>query len=83
MIDEIKNETLKLNSLIDSLIKLSDIDSIKQTENVILKPLIQEILHNFQSQIQAKNITLNLEIPENISLKAHKNYLSILLSNLI
>jgi hypothetical protein len=40
MIDELKNEVIKLNSLIDSLIKLSDIDLFKDMELVNLGDLV-------------------------------------------
>jgi len=40
MIDELKDEVIKLNSLIDSLIKLSDIDLFKETQEINLDDLV-------------------------------------------
>lgn len=83
MLDEIKQEGLKVNALIDSLIKLTNIEAIHVTQDVNLEWLIQEILANFKYQITDKNITTQISIDKNISIKSDKNYLYITLSNII
>jgi len=40
MIDELRDEVIKLNSLIDSLINLSDIDLFKETQEINLDDLV-------------------------------------------
>ena len=83
MLDEIKEESLKLNSLIESLIKLTNIDSIQTTQDINLESIIQELRYNFKSQIDDKKLSFNINIDKNIIINADKSYLYILLSNLI
>ncbi|PZM86379.1 hypothetical protein DLH72_01065 [Candidatus Gracilibacteria bacterium] len=83
MLLELKQEILKLNSLLDSLIKLSDIGSFSEVEKNNLFDLIDEIIKNFSPNLQEKNISFVKNIPENIFVKANRNYLYIFLSNII
>lgn len=72
-----------MNELIDSLVNLSDISRFKTTTKNNLQDTIEEILKNFSSDIQQKNLSITTQIPENIFIEAKKNYLQIFLSNLI
>lgn len=83
MLKELKIEVLKLNSLLDSLIKLSDIWSFWNVEKNNLSEIISEILKNFSSNIDEKNIFIEKNISENIEIEANRNYLYIFLSNII
>jgi signal transduction histidine kinase len=84
MMDEMKNETKKLNLLIDSLIKLSDIWELKtEKEKNNLKDIINDIINNCNDKIVSKKIEINLKVKKDIIIDANKSYLYILLSNLI
>ena len=84
LMDEMKDETRKLNSLIDSLIKLSNIWDLKvKKEKNNLNDIINEILHNYNSKIISKKIKTNIKVRKDIFIESNKNYLYILLSNLI
>ncbi len=83
MIQEIKNEIIKLNSLIDSLVKLSDINSFKNVSEINLSEIIKEILNDFSLKINEKNIIINCEIQEKVEVKANRDYFYMFLSNLI
>lgn len=83
MIWEMKNEVKRLNSLIDSLIDLSDIDAFKDLENLNLKETLEEIISWFKFKIQEKDLKIEIDLWEEIIVKANKNYFYIFLSNLI
>ena len=84
MMDEMKVETKKLNTLIDDLIKLSDIWELKaHKEKINIEDLINEIINNYNDKISEKNITITKKIEKKLYLEANRNYLYILLSNLI
>ncbi|MFA5917144.1 MAG: HAMP domain-containing sensor histidine kinase [Candidatus Gracilibacteria bacterium] len=83
MTKELKQEVIRLNSLIDSLVNLSDIDVFKNTEEVNLKNIIDEIINDFKLKISEKNIEVNISMIKSIKIKAHKDYLYIFLSNII
>jgi len=83
MINELKNEVIKLNSLIDSLIKLSDIDLFKDLEPINLRDLVLEIINDFKYKIEDKKLILNIEIDKDIFINANKSYAYIYLSNII
>lgn len=80
---ELKSEVLKLNSLLDSLIDLSDIWRFSEVNENNLSELVDEILKNFSLNLREKNISFVKNIPENIFVKANRNYLYIFLSNII
>jgi signal transduction histidine kinase len=80
---ELKKEVIRLNSLIDSLVKLSDIDVFKKTEDVNLKNTINDIINDFKFKISESNIDIKVSITKSITVKANKDYLYIFLSNII
>ncbi len=83
MTKELKNEVIRLNSLIDSLVKLSDIDVFKKTEDVNLKNIVNDIINDFKFKISEKNIEIKVSITKSITIKTNKDYLYIFLSNII
>jgi signal transduction histidine kinase len=83
MINELKNEVIKLNSLIDSLVELSNIDFFKDLEELNLKDCIDEVLSDLKIWIKKKKIVVNVKIEDDIFVKADKNYFYIFLSNII
>lgn len=83
MMLELKGEVKKLNSLIDSLVKLSNIDVFKDVENINLSDFINEIINDFKSKIDDKKIVVNIKIDKKIIISSNKNYLYIFLSNII
>ena len=80
---EMRNEIKKLNSLIDSLVNLSDVDSFKVTEKNNLKEILEEIIKEFKDKIKKGKIKVNLDIKDNIFVEANRNYLYIYLSNIV
>jgi len=84
MMDEMKQETKKLNSLINSLIKLSDISDLKVvTEQVDLKELLEEIFNNSKELISTNEIQVKTKIPKKTCIRTDRDYFYIMLSNLI
>ncbi|RKW21095.1 sensor histidine kinase [Candidatus Gracilibacteria bacterium] len=83
MMLELKEEVLKLNSLLDSLIKLSDIGSFEETEKINLSEIIDEIVKSFSSRIEEKNISFEKSIDKKVFLTTNRNYLYIFISNII
>jgi signal transduction histidine kinase len=80
---ELKNEVHKLNSIIDALINLSDIDSFSDTEEVNLLDIINNIINSYNSKIEIKNISIKTTIPKTFNVNTNKNNLYIVLSNII
>lgn len=80
---ELKNEVIKLNSLIDWLINLSNIDSFKNPENVNLYEILEDIVNCFNKQITKNNISIKIKIDKELTIYTNKNNLYILLSNII
>ena len=72
MMLELKEEVLKLNSLLDSLIKLSDIWSFEETEKINLSEIIDEIVKNFSSRIEEKNILVEKSIDKKVFLTTNR-----------
>lgn len=83
MVDELKGEVIKLNSLIDSLVKLSDIDVFKEVEKISLKDVVEEILNDFKIEIEKKDIKVTTKIKKDVFINSNKNYAYIYISNLI
>lgn len=83
MIKELKREVLRLNSIIDSLIKLSDIDLFKDLEKNNLKEIVEEIINNLKFKIAWNDLKINIKIHENIIIKSNKDYFYMFLSNII
>ncbi len=83
MINELKQETLRINSIIDSLIKLSNIKVDANIGNINLKENISLILKENRSKIKTKKINIQVLIDKEIEIHTNEDYLNIFLSNLI
>lgn len=83
MLFEQKREILKLNSLIDSLVELSNFWAFEDTLSLNLKEWVDEVLNDFKFKIEEKQISINQKLKNDIFINANKEYLYIFLSNLI
>lgn len=83
MMWELKNEVKKLNSLIESLVKLSNIAVFKDMEKINLLDIINEVVSDFKSNIDDKKITVRIKIDKKININSNKDYLYIFISNII
>jgi len=83
MITEMRKEVKKLNSLIETLIQLSDIDALKQKEKINLKEIIEEIINEKKKIIKDKKLNTEIKVKKDIFIEAKRDYLFILLSNII
>lgn len=83
MTKELKQEVIRLNSLIDSLVNLSDIDVFKDVKKIDLKESLEEVLNDLKYKIKEKKIKVEFSIPKDILIETNKNYLYMFLSNLL
>lgn len=83
MTKELKKEVLRLNSIIEWLIKLSDIDLFRDIINNNLKNVVEDVLNQFKFKIQEKDLKINVKISKDINIKSNKDYFYIFISNLI
>ena len=81
----IENTIKKLTSLNKALILLSKIENnqFNESESVNIKASITRITENFQDVIQSKNISLNINRLEDISINMNPILADILITNLI
>jgi signal transduction histidine kinase len=80
---EMREEVKKLNLLINSLVNLSEIDSLKNREENNLLEMVNEIIKNFSYKIEDKKIKINIDIDKNTIIKSNKIYLYMFLSNIV
>lgn len=85
IVGEIKDEAKKLNELIDTLIQLSDISALKkdQGEKIVLHTMVEEVLSTHKTTLSSQSIAPKVSIPKKAEIIANRNYLYIVLSNLI
>ncbi|QFR39131.1 HAMP domain-containing histidine kinase [Candidatus Gracilibacteria bacterium 28_42_T64] len=83
MTKELKQEVLRLNSIIEGLIKLSNIDVFKDVVTNNLKDSIEGTIKDFKFKISDKNLKIKIDIPESININANKDYFYIFISNII
>ncbi len=83
MTKELKQEVLRLNSIIEWLIKLSNIDVFKDVVTNNLKDSIEWTIKDFKFKISDKNLKIKIDIPESININANKDYFYIFISNII
>lgn len=88
-LETIKASTTRLTGLIEDFVQVTTIkaaSSVLAHDSVDLNSIIQDVLEETSSQIRAKRITLNLDLPESVGLihadrEALKQILVRLLSN--
>lgn len=84
--DLIENSILeikRIDNLLWELSHLSDINSIWNIQELDIKKEIQEIILEYQKEIDGKKLNISLEVNKNTLIKANKEYFYILFSNLL
>lgn len=82
----IQDHTQRLDSLVNDLLSLSYLESreiVLQKTDFKLRQQVEEIILGFKSQIQKKSIEIKDDLRPNFSVKADKNRLGQVLTNLI
>lgn len=82
-INESIDEINKMNELIESLIDLSTFDNNQKNEEISLSNLIEEILVDFKSKIDDKNLKIIKNFKNELKLNSNREYTKILFRNLI
>ncbi len=80
VLDVVRDSSFNLANLVNSLLKIND-KSINKYEDIALKPLIDNILVEYQDKIIEKNIIVDIEGEANIY--SDKNLFERVLSNII
>ncbi|MDD5496387.1 MAG: histidine kinase dimerization/phospho-acceptor domain-containing protein, partial [Candidatus Omnitrophica bacterium] len=76
----------RLNNLVNDLLSLSHLESREITlskEAVNLKQQAEEVISGFKSQLKKRAITVKDELPEGLSIRADKNRIEQVLTNLV
>lgn len=83
-LNKAKHSLMKVNSIVDSLLTLARIDSLSLLkENIQVRDVCKKILDSYQDYIQEKKLTISLNIPDSLSMKADPDLFTILIGNLI
>ncbi|WP_169312000.1 two-component system histidine kinase PnpS [Syntrophobotulus glycolicus] len=85
-LDIIDIEAERLSRLINEILQLSEIESMKQDRNiedVFLKPVIDEVFSILQQSAEERKVGLHADIAESVSIQANKDKIKQLLINLI
>lgn len=82
-INESIEEINRLDKLIESLVNLSTINSLKKTIHLKIKDEIQYIIEKYEYLAKENNITVSLKSKWDIKLNANKEYFYIVFSNII
>lgn len=80
---EMKKEVIRLNSLIDSLINLTDIDLHKDSVEIKLHDILNEIINDFKSRITEKKLDIEINITKSVNIRANRDYFYMFLSNIV
>lgn len=87
--DELKKLESENNKLISLVNKLLDVSRVQgksingKTEKIIVRPMVEKVLSDFDKQIESKKIKVNINIHDNISYKGDSEILESVVSNLI
>jgi two-component system phosphate regulon sensor histidine kinase PhoR len=82
----IKRQSDRLAKIVEDLLTLSKIESKEfqlKIETFPLSELIEDVLNFIQEAAEKKKITISLELPASLTVKADRNYLEQILINLI
>lgn len=82
----ISKHTERLSNLINDLLELSSLESREvelQLEEFKIKALVDKVLLGFKSQLKKKSISVNNKLGDNLSVKAEKDKIEQVLTNLI
>ena len=83
LIDTSISTIYSMSDSIDGLVELSNLKLPKKRENINLLSHIEEIIKIYQSDLDKKNITTSLKIPNTLSIQMEPKHFSILFSNLL
>lgn len=79
-------EAERLYVLINDILQLSEIETMPkdvQIDDYLLKPIVEEVLSIVDEVARKKNITIEIEIPEELGIKANKNRIKQMMINLL
>ena len=82
----IQGHSQRLESLVNDLLSLAHLESkdiVLEKREFDLKEQVEEIVSGFQSQIKKKGISITNELPSNLSIRADKNRIDQVVTNLI
>jgi len=82
----IKRQSDRLAKIVEDLLTLSKIESKEfqlKMENLLLPELIEDVLNFIQEAAEKKKISISLELPAPLMVKADRNYLEQILINFI
>lgn len=82
----IREHTERLDALVNDLLVLSSLESKEMSldkNSINLKPQVEEIILGFRSQLNKKGITVNIDLPPSLTIKADKNRIGQVFTNLI
>jgi len=82
----IKEHAERINNLVDDLLSLSHLESKEMTlkkNDIRPRLLVEGIISGFRSQVRKKNIELDNSLPADLSIKADKNRIGQVFTNLI
>jgi two-component system phosphate regulon sensor histidine kinase PhoR len=85
-IQVIKRQSDRLAKIVEDLLTLSKIESKEfqlKIENLLLREVIEDVLNFIQETAEKKKISISLELPDTLMVKADRNYLEQILTNLI
>lgn len=84
--ERVEKQSIQLKTLLDNLLQwsLQQLGTYRpQWEQVLIKPLGQEVVAMYEESSAAKENEIEVEIPENLTWKADKNGLRVVLNNLL
>jgi len=83
LVSDSLNEIKRMDNLILELSNFSDIQSISESIDLDIQKEIQDIINEYQKEIDAKKINLTFTTVKNFSTKANTEYFYIMFSNLL
>lgn len=83
LVSDSLNEIKRMDNLILELSNFSDIQSISESIELDIQKEIQDIINEYQKEIDAKKINLTFTTIKNFSTKANTEYFYIMFSNLL
>lgn len=82
----IQEHAQRLNNLVNDLLSLSHLESneiVLEKEGINIKQQVEGVIMGFKSQLKKKNIEVKDELPVGLSIKADKNRIEQVFTNLI
>ena len=82
----IQEHAERLNNLVNDLLSLSHLESneiVLEKEGINIKQQVEGVIMGFKSQLKKKSIEVKDELPANLSIKADKNRIEQVFTNLI